>query len=356
MCGSLVASHVRVVHRHAASWVMDASVQAKSQHSSNHPLTDVFVARHCMVSCKVEQGKHSAYRESRFQTGVASSLLDRAGCMQAVLPSSSFRGGRHLLQDDSQALDRLSKEELIAQLNRLQQQQGAAASQQGSSGSQQGAVQQPGTSAGGQVDQSRGQQGAAPAAAGATTAVPASSIAATSADLISVPVPEPIIQGDATAGALPGLGATAAAEETAAVMKPSGSQQGTSSEQPPGQGELQRLLQRRRKQREQVLALVQNQVRPPFSCTNAFQTQQSLLLWNQVQLDNSLVHYCRLCCTAMPYDTEIIQNLCLPSTVSPQAAADRDTNGLSLQQSCHCDRCSCLAASPGDVHQRSRGC
>lgn len=206
--------------------------------------------------------------------------------MQAVLPSSSFRGGRQLLQDDSQALDRLSKEELIAQLHRLQQQQGAAVSRQGSSGSQQGAVQQPSTSAAGQIDQSKqataealgGQQGATAgeaiaAAAVGPAAVPASINTAASAEQNSVPIQEPSIVADASAGASSGLGSAAAAEETAAVIIPSGSPQQTSSEQPPGHGELQRLLQRRRQQREQVLALIQSQVRLPLSCARQLSLQ-----------------------------------------------------------------------------------
>ena len=255
--------------------------------------------------------QHANCRESCSQTVVAASLPGSACCMQAVIPSSSFRGGRQLLQDDSQALDRLSKEELIAQLYRLQQQQGAAAFQQGSSGSQQGAMQQAA------VAEALGrQQGATAAAAGGTTAVPASSI--------TEPVQEHIIAADTSAGAIPSLGSTAAAQETAAVMNPLGSQQEMSSEQPE-QGELQRLLQRRRQQREHVLALIQSQVR--LSDFLHVQTQQSFLRCSETRcsIDRSCGHHCRLCCTAMQYDTDLIQKLCLQSTVSPQAAADLDT-------------------------------
>ena len=292
---------------------------------------------------------------------VAPSLLDCAGGMQAVLPSSPFRGGRQLLQEDSQALDHLSKQELIAQLYHLQQQQGVATSQQGSSRSQPGSVQQPGTSAGGHVEQSKqgiaegGQQGATGAAAAGTTAVPASSITAASADLTSVPIQEPVIAADASAGALPGLGNTAAAGQVAAVTNSSGSHQDTSSEQPPGQTELQRLLQRRRKQREQVLALIQSQVRLPFSCTNAFQTQHSSRCsGTRCSTDSTSAHHCRLCCTAMQYDTCLLHKLCRQSTVSLQADADMDTIGHSLRPSCFCDGSSCLAAAPGSLHTRSR--
>ena len=204
-------------------------------------------------------------RESCSQTVVCRCFI--ACCMQAIIPSSSFRGVRQLLQDDSQALDHLSKEELIAQLYRLQQQQGAAASQQGSSGIQQGAVQQAAVAEG-----LGGPQGALAAAAGGTTAVPASSI--------TEPVQEPIVVADTSAGAIPSLGSTAVAQETAAVLNPLGSQQEMSSEQP-GHGELQRLLQRRRQQREHVLALIQSQVRLPN--VPHFETQQSFLRCSEIR-------------------------------------------------------------------------